>query len=674
MKKVISILMALTMVISALGFSTTAYGVEYVSVYLNEKTVDFPTTDARPQIINNRTYVPVRKTCEALGLEIDWNSKTETMTLTRNGVTIAHTMRSSVVYVNGEAVQFDTPSINANNRILMPIRMIAESVGATVTWDDPTRSVHITTTSTVDSNDVSNAVVNSITASKMKDIVKDEEIIITAVCSKETTSVSFVRTNDNSNICTLSKYTENADGTRSFSTEYECENDTGADAIYTIQAIPGIGKNYNEKTSATKSVSFIVSNESTETTTKESSSSGDYESDYMISCKLTSDEIKTDDYAKFKIKTTSDVKKVKLTTNANSKSAVVSEYDEDSDDNRTFNGKLQMTEEGDWKVYVTLYVSGDYEEKSETFSVNVDDSNKSTSGSDDLEIIDLWTNNEYAYKGYDTTLYVKTSTDVEYLELLTEDQDEGDGVTTRSTAEKNKDYYYWEFTFTVKHTGDMRFKLLAFNEDGESVSDTFRLEGRSVSKSTPAILELEQKTTSITEGEEATFNIRTTGCVNRIKITRGTSSVVYDEDVSSSSSTDKTHKVTFEIDSVDSDYYITAYSDDDYDRMKFKFSGDVEEELEIRDVDIEDTTVDEDEDIKITVTTSNSATKVWVEDARGENKLSKVYKSPDDEDGNDLIWEIEFSPIEDGRKKFVVVANDDDGNDDQYTFGPITIK
>lgn len=670
MKKVISILLALTMVISALAFSTTAYGVEYVSVYLNEKAIDFPTTDARPQIINNRTYVPVRKTCEALGLEIDWNSKTETMTLTRNGVTIAHTMRSSVVYVNGNAVQFDTPSINANNRILMPIRMIAESVGATVTWDDPTRSVHITTTAS-DTNDVSNAVVNSIEASQTA-VVKDTEITITAVCSKETTSVKFVRTTDNANIGSVSKYTENADGTRSFTTEYECENSTGADAIFTIQAIPAIGKNYNETMSATKSVSFMVTNEKTETTTKETSESGDYKSDYMLSCKLTDDEIKTDDYAKFKVKTTSNVKKVRLTTNANSQSSVISEYDEDDDGNRTFNGKLQMTKEGNWKVYVTLYVSGDYEDVSETFSVSVDDDNKSSSGSDDLEIIEMWTDNDYGYKGYDTILYVKTSTDVDYLELLTEDQDEGEGVTTHSTAEKRKNYYYWEFEFTVKHTGDMKFKLLAFNEDGESVSDTFRLEGRSVSKSEPAVLYIEQKTNSLIEGEEAKFNITTTGCVNRLRITKGTSGTVFDEEVSPSSSTDKTHTVTFEVKDIDADYYVTAYDDDDYDRMKFRLSGDVEEEIKIKDVDIEDDTVDEDEDVRLTVTTSNSAYRVWVEDSR-EKQVSKIYKSPDDEDGNDLIWEIEFTPIDDGRQTFTIKAQDENKKDDTWDF-KITVR
>ena len=169
MKRVLSVILALSILLSMSAFSSVAYAAEYVAVYLNEKLIDFPSTDARPQIISNRTYVPVRKTCESLGLSIDWNSKTETMTLTRDGVTIAHTMRSKIVYVNGNAVTFDTPSINVNNRILMPIRMIAESIGATVEWDDPTRSVHITTNNNSNNNNnnsninnVNLAIVNSI--------------------------------------------------------------------------------------------------------------------------------------------------------------------------------------------------------------------------------------------------------------------------------------------------------------------------------------------------------------------------------------------------------------------------------------------------------------------------------------------------------------------------------
>ena len=130
----------------------------------------------------------------------------------------------------------------------------------------------------------------------------------------------------------------------------------------------------------------------------------------------------------------------------------------------------------------------------------------------------------------------------------------------------------------------MKFKLLAFNDDGEHVTDTFTLEGRSVSRSEPAVLSMEQKTNSIIEGEEAKFNVTMTGCVNRLRITRGTSSSVFDEKYDSTSSTDKTVTVTFKVTDINADYYITAYNDDDYDRLKFKITGDASEEIKIQEL------------------------------------------------------------------------------------------
>lgn len=674
MKRVLSVILALSILLSMSAFSSVAYAAEYVAVYLNEKLIDFPSTDARPQIISNRTYVPVRKTCESLGLSIDWNSKTETMTLTRDGVTIAHTMRSKIVYVNGNAVTFDTPSINVNNRILMPIRMIAESIGATVEWDDPTRSVHITTNNNSNNNNnnsninnVNLAIVNSISVEN-NTVNKNENAKLKVICSGDTTSVKFVDASNNSKIDVISKYVQNSDGTRTFEYDYKCVNETKENIIATIQAVPGIDSNFNENTSACKSVSFIILNKDK----TEVDADAEYDSDYLISCKLTNSKIQTDDYAKVKVKTTSDVKKVKLVSTANNKSVVISDYDEDSDGNRNFSGKIAMTKEGNWRVNVYLYVSGDYEEEFESLKVSVSDDYDDDSKSNDLEIIDLWTNNSYAYKGYESTLYVKTSTDVDYIELLAEDQDEGEGKTMQTPDEKYSNYYYWEFDFNVKHTGDMKFKLLAFDEDGEKVSDSFTLEGRTASKNEPAVIEVDQKTNSLIEGETCKFNVTVTGGVDRLRVTRGTSSAVYDEEIKSTSSTTRTLTIEFEVDDVNEDYYFTAYVGDNYERFKFRLTGDVEEEIRINDVKIESDKISEDEDVELTVTTSNSAYRVWIEDSRGK-QISKIYKTPDEEKKNELVWDISFSPIEDGRQTFTIVAQDENKKNDTWDFR-VTVK
>ena len=80
----------------------------------------------------------------------------------------------------------------------------------------------------------------------------------------------------------------------------------------------------------------------------------------------------------------------------------------------------------------------------------------------------------------------------------------------------------------------------------------------------------------------------------------------------------------------------------------------------------------EDDDVELTVTTSNSAYRVWIEDSRGK-QVSKVYKNPDDENGSKLIWNMSFTPLEDGRQTFTIVAQDENKAEDTWDF-KITVK
>lgn len=116
-----------------------------VNLEVNGEKVNFPENDAKPVIIDNRTYVPVRVVADALGINIGWDTKISEITFTRNDVKVTHIRGSSVVCVNGKTIQFDTHSINEKNRTLMPVRMIAESVGANVAWDSSTETVKIYT-------------------------------------------------------------------------------------------------------------------------------------------------------------------------------------------------------------------------------------------------------------------------------------------------------------------------------------------------------------------------------------------------------------------------------------------------------------------------------------------------------------------------------------------------
>lgn len=104
------------------------------------------TMDAAPFIdaSSSRTYVPVRFLAQALGASVDWNAQSKTVTLTDGGTTEAMVIGSTGLTVNGQAQTMDTaPHIVPPGRTVLPARWVAEAFGYTVTWDASAQTVTI---------------------------------------------------------------------------------------------------------------------------------------------------------------------------------------------------------------------------------------------------------------------------------------------------------------------------------------------------------------------------------------------------------------------------------------------------------------------------------------------------------------------------------------------------
>ena len=112
-----------------------------ISVVLNGNPVVF---DVPPQIIDNRTMVPLRAIFEAMGANVDWNGDTQTVTAARGGTTVVMQVGNNVITVNGNAITLDVPPMIVDNRTLVPVRAVAESFGADVEWRPTTQTVFIT--------------------------------------------------------------------------------------------------------------------------------------------------------------------------------------------------------------------------------------------------------------------------------------------------------------------------------------------------------------------------------------------------------------------------------------------------------------------------------------------------------------------------------------------------
>lgn len=99
------------------------------------------TPDVPPVIKGGRTLVPVRVIAEGLGAEVDWNAEKKTAEITRNGQKLVLTLNSRQAVVNGKQVQLDTPPVITQQRMLLPLRFVGESLGITVGWENNNRTV-----------------------------------------------------------------------------------------------------------------------------------------------------------------------------------------------------------------------------------------------------------------------------------------------------------------------------------------------------------------------------------------------------------------------------------------------------------------------------------------------------------------------------------------------------
>lgn len=162
MKKKISILLTVALCISTFCMSgasaagavtvTDSYGKEHgigsdvLTVKFNGEAVEFP--DAQPFIDeNNRTMIPLRAVTETMGAEVSWDQGSQTAKIEQNDITIVVPIGSNTITVmqNGitSTVKMDTQAVLAKDRTYVPIRFVAESLGAWVSYSDLFSNVQI---------------------------------------------------------------------------------------------------------------------------------------------------------------------------------------------------------------------------------------------------------------------------------------------------------------------------------------------------------------------------------------------------------------------------------------------------------------------------------------------------------------------------------------------------
>jgi len=90
------------------------------------------------------TLVPLRGVFEGLGAKVEWNQVTQTVTGTKGSTVIKLTVGKSTATVNGKIVTLSAKAEIINGSTMVPLRFIAEALGAKVEWEAPTYTAVIT--------------------------------------------------------------------------------------------------------------------------------------------------------------------------------------------------------------------------------------------------------------------------------------------------------------------------------------------------------------------------------------------------------------------------------------------------------------------------------------------------------------------------------------------------
>lgn len=88
--------------------------------------------DVMPVIKNDRLMLPLRNIAEMIGAKVEWNPQTRTATFTNKGLVAKIQIDGNeIVLSNGKVIKMDSKPLNINGRILLPVSNVANVFGLT---------------------------------------------------------------------------------------------------------------------------------------------------------------------------------------------------------------------------------------------------------------------------------------------------------------------------------------------------------------------------------------------------------------------------------------------------------------------------------------------------------------------------------------------------------------
>jgi 3D (Asp-Asp-Asp) domain-containing protein len=134
MKNFIKVALGALLTASSLLFAVPSQAAEHhLQVEVNGTGVHFP--DAQPYTNDaGRTMVPVRFISTCLGYQVSWDETKQKVTIDNGNKKIELIVGDHQAIVAGSPIHLDSPVTLVEGRAFVPLRIISEAYGQTVTW------------------------------------------------------------------------------------------------------------------------------------------------------------------------------------------------------------------------------------------------------------------------------------------------------------------------------------------------------------------------------------------------------------------------------------------------------------------------------------------------------------------------------------------------------------
>lgn len=144
MKKILCVGLAILLI----GVAIAAYGEtkvvvkDIITINVDKSLVR---TDVPPIVVQGQTLVPARGVFNAFGAEIAWFPREKKVYIRENTKVIWLRIGDSHAKVNDNIVPLTVPAQIYRGRTMVPLRFIAEALGARVNWNPDKQTITITT-------------------------------------------------------------------------------------------------------------------------------------------------------------------------------------------------------------------------------------------------------------------------------------------------------------------------------------------------------------------------------------------------------------------------------------------------------------------------------------------------------------------------------------------------